>query len=98
MTERLREHITKLVSRYCSHLGTTQTRAAIDLFGDRAIFYGVLGRKRDGASFQVATYDRITRTFSERWPDGLAWPRGIPRPASRPDPAAPEAADQHPNL
>lgn len=85
MTSRLRADIAVLLAVYVANAGTSDFRAAAELFGVRTYFYRLLNGPQRGIN--VHTYDVTVARFSQVWPADLPWPEGILRidPASVPD-------------
>jgi len=71
-------HLESLLAAYREKDNRAESTIGRFCAGDGDFF----DRLRTGKGFNVRTYDRVARWFSDNWPEGAAWPDDVPRPAT----------------
>lgn len=79
MEETLRLQLLDLADRFARATGSTLPTIGKQALNDNT-FFGRLANPK--LSFNVRTYDRVVKWFSERWPGDAEWPASILRPAT----------------
>lgn len=79
MESELRESLLSLSAAYQAATGLSAATVGSRVAGDSKFFR----RLRDGAGFEVSTYDRAVEWFRENWPRNAPWPPGKHGPLRR---------------
>lgn len=86
-------HLVVLCDALSTHQGVTHWAVSMRALGKGDFFARLKSGAQQGCKTQTA--ERLSKWFSENWPDDLAWPNEVPRPVSLKK-SAPENPSQRP--